>query len=176
MAKRSSLIESNSYPAWDGAAGMAGGAAFGGALARLAAERDLSLPALAAAAGIDANELERVVAGEARVAVARLARFAQALRLRPLELLQQTELLSFEVYAGGLDPLYFLPQGQVRKDARIYMREINPRHAVPERDMFVRNPSLKEIMNDSLLDDLGKLELELAYLLRTAVQITGGSL
>jgi transcriptional regulator with XRE-family HTH domain len=155
---------------------MAGGAAFGGALARLSAERALTLPALAAAAGIDAHELERVVAGEARVAVARLARFAQALRLRPLEFLQQTELLSFEVYAGGLDPLYFLPQGQVRKDARIYMREINPRHAVPERDMFVRNPSLKEIMNDSLLDDLGKLELELVYLLRTAVQVTGGSL
>jgi transcriptional regulator with XRE-family HTH domain len=170
------LNESNSYPAWDGAAGTAGGAAFGDALVRLSAEREVDAAALAQAAGLEVPEFERVLAGTARVTVTRLARLAHALRLRALEFLQQSSLLSFEVYAGGLDPLYFLPQGQIRKDARIYMREINPRHAVPERDMFVRNPSLKEIMNDALLDELGKLELELAYLLRTAVQETGGSL
>jgi hypothetical protein len=98
------------------------------------------------------------------------------LRTRSSCALQQTEILSLAVYAFGLDPLYFLPEGQVRKDARIYMREINPRHAVPERDMFVRNPSLKALMGDDLLDDVGKLEIELAYLLRTASQKTGGTL
>ncbi len=59
--------------------------------------------------------------------------------------MQKTQLLSLEVYALGLDPLYFLPDGQIRKDARIYMREINPRHAVPERDMLMRNPTLKAL-------------------------------
>jgi len=90
--------------------------------------------------------------------------------------MQRTQLLSLEVYALGLDPLYFLPNGMIRKDARIYMREINPRHAVPERDMLVRNPVLKALLADELLDDLGKLEVELVYLLRVAVQQTGGSL
>jgi hypothetical protein len=56
------------------------------------------------------------------------------------------------------------------------MREINPRHAVPERDMLVRNPTLKALIADGLLDPLGLLELELAYLLRTACQHTGGML
>ena len=98
------------------------------------------------------------------------------MRLRAFEFLQRSALLSLEVYALGLDPLYFLPEGQIRKDARIYMREINPRHAVPERDMFVRNPTLKALAGDDVLDALGKLEIELAYLLRAAVQHTGGTL
>jgi hypothetical protein len=80
------------------------------------------------------------------------------------------------VYASGLDPLYFLPDGQIRYDARIYMREINPRHPVPEADMTRRNPALKALSEDALLDALGKLEVELAYLLRLAVQQTGGLL
>jgi hypothetical protein len=96
--------------------------------------------------------------------------------LRALEFLQRSGLLSLEVYALGLDPLYFLPNTQVRKDARIYMREINPRHAVPERDMFVRNPTLKALLDDEVLDARGKLELEIAYLLRAAIQHTGGLL
>jgi hypothetical protein len=75
-----------------------------------------------------------------------------------------------------LDPLYFLPEGQVRYDARIYMREINPRHAVPEGDMTKRNATLKAVSEDAMLDPLGKLEIELAYLLRVAVQETGGTL
>ncbi len=76
----------------------------------------------------------------------------------------------------GLDPLYFLPDGQIRFDARIYMREINPRHAVPEGDMLKRNPVLKALLEDTVLDPIGRLEVELAYLLRAAVQSTGGSL
>jgi hypothetical protein len=56
------------------------------------------------------------------------------------------------------------------------MREINPRHAVPERDMFVRNPTLKALQGDEVLDARGKLELEIAYLLRAAIQHTGGLL
>jgi hypothetical protein len=54
------------------------------------------------------------------------------------------------------------------------MREINPRHPVPEADMTKRNPALKAVMEDTLLDALGKIEVELAYLLRLAVQLTGG--
>jgi hypothetical protein len=42
--------------------------------------------------------------------------------------------------------------------------------------MFVRNPALKALAADELLDALGKLELELTYLLRTAAQQTGGKL
>jgi hypothetical protein len=162
--------------AYDGATGTAGGAAFGAALAFLGAAKDLDVPALAAAAELDAGLLERVVAGEARLAVPALARLARALRLRPIAFLQQTELLGLSVYAFGLDPLYFLPDGQVRYDARIYMREINPRHAVPEGDMTKRNPVLKAVADDTVLDALGKLEVELAYLLRAAVQGTGGTL
>jgi hypothetical protein len=117
-----------------------------------------------------------VYAGDERVAAARLARFAEALAVKAVEFLQKTEVLSKYAYVAGLDPLYFLPDGPVRHDARIYMREINPRHAVPERDMFVRNPTLKALMTDDVLDSLGKLELELTYLLRAAVQATGGTL
>jgi transcriptional regulator with XRE-family HTH domain len=162
--------------AWDGRAGTAGGPAFGTALEKLVRERDLGLDAFAAAAELEPAEAEAVLRGERRVSVAVLARIAGALRLRALEFLQRAQLLSLEVYALGLDPLYFLPDTQVRKDARIYMREINPRHAVPERDMFVRNPSLKALLDDEVLDARGKLELELAYLLRAAVQRTGGTL
>jgi transcriptional regulator with XRE-family HTH domain len=162
--------------AWDGRAGTAGGRAFGAALEKLVRERDLGLEAFAAAAELEPAEAEALLCGERRVSVAVLARIAGALRLRALEFLQRAQLLSLEVYALGLDPLYFLPDTQVRKDARIYMREINPRHAVPERDMFVRNPSLKALLDDEVLDARGKLELELAYLLRAAVQRTGGTL
>jgi transcriptional regulator with XRE-family HTH domain len=162
--------------AYDGASGTAGGAAFGAALARLAAAKELDVAGLAAAAGLDPALLERVVAGEARLAVPALARLAKALRLRAIAFLQQTELLGLAVYAGGLDPLYFLPDGQIRYDARIYMREINPRHAVPEGDMTKRNPVLKALADDTVLDAAGKLEVELGYLLRAAVQSTGGTL
>jgi transcriptional regulator with XRE-family HTH domain len=162
--------------AYDGATGTAGGRAFGEALRTLAAAKELDLAGLAAAAELDPALLERVVAGEARLAVPALARLARALRLRAIAFLQQTGLLGLEVYAGGLDPLYFLPEGPIRYDARIYMREINPRHAVPEGDMTKRNPVLKALADDAVLDPLGRLEVELAYLLRAAVQGTGGAL
>jgi hypothetical protein len=163
-------------PAYDGISGTAGGPAFGAALVRLAAEKDLDLAGLAAEAELDLPLLEQVVAGEARVGVPALARLARALRQRPIGFLQRTELLGLSVYAFGLDPLYFLPDGQIRYDARIYMREINPRHAVPEGDMTKRNPVLKALSDDTVLDALGKVEVELAYLLRAAVQGTGGQL
>lgn len=163
-------------PVYDGAAGTAGGAVFGAALARLAAAKELDAAGLADAAGLDPVLIERVLAGKARVAVPVLARLARALRLRPIGFLQQTGILGLDVYAAGLDPLYFLPEGEIRYDARIYMREINPRHAVPEVDMTRRNPALKALAEDPLLDALGKTELELAYLLRSAVQATGGTM
>jgi transcriptional regulator with XRE-family HTH domain len=163
-------------PAYDGASGTAGGAPFGAALLRLAGSKDLEVAELAAAADLDAAQLGRVIAGEERLAVPALARLAHALRVRPIAFLQKTGILGLHVYAGGLDPLYFLPDGQIRYDARIYMREINPRHAVPEGDMTKRNPVLKGLADDTVLDPVGKLELELAYLLRAAVQAAGGSL
>ena len=163
-------------PAYDGASGTAGGAAFGAALQRLAAAKELDLAGLADAAELDPGFVERIVAGQARAGLPALARLARAVRLRPIGFLQQTGLLGLEVYAGGLDPLYFLPDGQIRYDARIYMREINPRHAVPEGDMTKRNPVLKALGDDTVLDPLGKLEIELAYLLRAAVQHTAGTL
>jgi hypothetical protein len=163
-------------PAYDGATGTAGGPAFGEALLRLAAAKELDAGGLAVAAELEPALLECVIAGESRVGVPALARLARALRLRPIGFLQQTGLLGLEVYAGGLDPLYFLPDGQIRYDARIYMREINPRHAVPEGDMTKRNPVLKALTDDTVIDPLGKLEIELAYLLRAAVQNTAGTL
>jgi hypothetical protein len=163
-------------PAYDGMSGTAGGPAFGAALVRLAAEKDLDLAGLAAEAELDLPLLEQVVAGEARLGMPALARLARALRQRPIGFLQRTELLGLSVYAFGLDPLYFLPDGQIRYDARIYMREINPRHAVPEGDMTKRNPVLKALSDDTVLDALGKVEVELTYLLRAAVQGTGGQL
>jgi transcriptional regulator with XRE-family HTH domain len=163
-------------PAWDGVLGTAGGPAFGAAVRALAAERALDGRALAEAASFDATAVEALLAGEARITVSELARLASALKLRAIEFLQRTELLSLDVYALGLDPLYFLPPGTVRHDARIYMREINPRHAVPERDMLVRNPVFKALMADDVLDSVGRLEVELTYLLRAAVQHTGGTL
>lgn len=165
-----------SIASWDGRSGTAGGIGFGTALASLAREAGLEGEALAQAAGLPHAFLAALIAGSARATTPQLARLAQALRLRAIEFMQKTQLLSLEVYALGLDPLYFLPEGPIRKDARIYMREINPRHAVPERDMMVRNPTLKALMGDEVLDALGKLELELTYLLRAAVQSTGGSL
>ncbi len=42
--------------------------------------------------------------------------------------------------------------------------------------MLKRNPVLKGLLDDSLLDPTGRLEVELAYLLRTAVQRTDGVL
>lgn len=166
----------NDRPVWDGRVGTAGGAAFGSALAAFARERDVSLERLAEALQMPAPAFDRVLDGTDRIGVAALARLAQALRSRPIEFMQKTGFLSLEVYAFGLDPLYFLPEGDLRYSARIYMREINPRHAVPEADMTKRNAILKALAEDVLLDSLGKLELEFAYLLRVAVQETGGTL
>jgi hypothetical protein len=142
----------------------------------LAEGRSLDLAGFAEAAELDPVAAAAIWAGERRVSVSELARIAEALRLRAFEFLQRAQILSLEVYAMGLDPLYFLPDGQVRKDARIYMREINPRHAVPERDMLKRNPCLQALLVDEVLDARGKLEIELAYLLRAAIQRTGGTL
>ncbi len=161
---------------WNGRSGTAGGPAFGDALRVLCGEREVAPARLGDAAGLAPAELEALFSGTQRVGIAALAAFAQALRLRPIEFLQRTGILGLEAYAFGLDPLYFLPEGPLRYDARIYMREINPRHAVPESDMTKRNPTLSAIAGDELLDPLGKLELELAYLLRVAVQQTGGLL
>ncbi len=163
-------------PAWDGRDGTAGGRVFGEALRALAQEKELAQAQFAAVAELEPQRCASIFAGESRVTVAELARMARALRLRAIEFMQRTQLLSLEVYALGLDPLYFLPPGTVRHDARIYMREINPRHRVPERDMLVRNPTLGALAGDEVLDALGKLEVELAYLLRAAVQSTGGAL
>jgi len=166
----------NAASVWDGREGTAGGPAFGSALAALAVEREVSPEDLAAAAGMAPGEFSAVIDGRKRVGVSALAAFAVALRVKPIEFLQRTQILSLEAYAFGLDPLYFLPEGPVRYDARIYMREINPRHRVPEADMTRRNATLAAIAQDELLDAQGKVEVELAYLLRAAVQETGGSL
>lgn len=163
-------------PAWDGTIGTAGGAAFGSALSKLAEGAGYDAAGLAQAAKVSEHLLRDVFAGGTRIGVSALARFALATRTKAIEFLQKTGLLSLEVYAFGLDPLYFLPEGQVRYDARIYMREINPRHTVPEADMTKRNPALRALMDDAILDPLGKIELEMAYLLRAAVQQTGGTL
>jgi len=161
--------------AWDGVGGTAGGAAFGAGLAALADEREVPAAALAEAAGLSAAHLQELLAGERRVGISALARLAVALRTKPVEFLQRTGVLSLEAYAYGLDPLYFLPEGPLRYDARIYMREINPRHRVPEGDMTRRNPTLRALSEDEVLDALGKTEVELAYLLRAAVQQLGGT-
>jgi len=42
--------------------------------------------------------------------------------------------------------------------------------------MTKRSPVLRALADDTVADALGKLELELAYLLRAAVQQTGGTL
>lgn len=165
-----------SEPAWDGRSGTAGGPAFGSALAALARDREVSEDAVAQALECSPDLVRDVYEGRARIGVSGLARVAVALRLKPIEFLQRTSILSLEAYAFGLDPLYFLPEGPVRYDARIYMREINPRHAVPENDMTRRNPTLKMLADDPILDALGKTEVELAYLLRAAVEQTGGTL
>ncbi len=161
---------------WDGSDGTAGGSVFGASLEAYARERAVQPDALADACGISPDDLCEIFAGTRRVGISALARMIQALRSRPIEFMQRTGILSLEVYAAGLDPLYFLPEGGIRYDARIYMREINPRHAVPEADMTKRNPSLKAIADDPLLDPLGRIEMELAYLLRVAAQSMGGSL
>ena len=161
---------------YDRATGLAGGPSFGAGLAALATEKRLSVAELAASCDLDPAGVARIVSGGERVPVVVLARFAHALRVRPIEFMQKTGLLSLEVYALGLDPLFFLPAGPIRHDARIYMREINPRHSVPEGDMTKRNPVLKALADDPLLDALGKLEVELTYLLRTATALTGGRL
>jgi hypothetical protein len=161
---------------YDGESGLAGGPALGAGVAALAGEKRLTFDQLAAAGGFDAERILRIVGGDERLSIPELARLARALRVRPIEFMQKTGLLSLEVYALGLDPLFFLPDGPVRHDARIYMREINPRHAVPEGDMTKRNPVLKAVADDPLLDPLGKLEIELTYLLRAAVSRTGGRL
>jgi hypothetical protein len=163
-------------PTYDGSLGTAGGPAFGAALTALALAEKLDAPGLAAKTGLDPDVVAGALAGSVRIGVPAMARIARALRLRAVEFMQQAGLLSLEVYAMGLDPLYFLPDGQTRHDARIYMREINPRHAVPEGDMLKRNPVLKAVLDDTVLDPIGKLEVELAYLLRAAVQSTGGNL
>lgn len=163
-------------PTWEGTHGTAGGPAFGTALRAFAAERDVDPAKMAAAAGFSSGELDEVYEGKRRLGLGALARIIVVLRTKPIEFMQRTNILSLDVYAFGLDPLYFLPEGPLRYDARIYMREINPRHQVPEGDMTRRNPTLKALAEDPLLDAAGKVELELAYLLRTAVQQTGGTL
>ena len=161
---------------YDGATGTAGGAAFGAALRALADGAGLDADGLAAKTGLAPASIAAAFAGAERLAVPALARIARALRLRAIEFMQKSGLLSLEVYAFGLDPLYFLPDGQIRHDARIYMREINPRHAVPESDMLKRNPVLAALLTDTVLDEGGRLEVELTYLLAAAVRHTNGVL
>jgi transcriptional regulator with XRE-family HTH domain len=161
---------------YDGATGLAGGTEFGAGLRAIAAEKRLGEADLATACGLDRAAFARVLDGAERVTVPMMAGLARVLRIRPIEFMQRTGLLSLAVYAGGLDPLFFLPDGEIRHDARIYMREINPRHAVPEGDMTKRNPVLRALVEDSLLDPAGKLEVELTYLLHAAVAQTGGRL
>lgn len=163
-------------PAWNGIEGTAGGPAFGAALAELAREREVTFERLGEATGLGEPLVRAIVEGTRRVGVSALAALALALRARPIEFLQKMGILGLEAYAFGLDPLYFLPEGPIRYDARIYMREINPRHAVPEADMTRRNPTLDVLSRDEVLDQLGKVEVEIAYLLRAAVQVTGGTL
>ncbi len=163
-------------PVWDARLGTAGGPTFGGALQALARERGVDDAQLIDVLALTREELEELYAGTRRVGPSVLARLAHALRLRPIEFMQKSALLSLDVYAFGLDPLFFLPEGQLRYDARIYMREINPRHAVPEGDMTKRNPILNALGEDPLLDALGRIEVELTYLLRIASQATGGTL
>lgn len=163
-------------PLWDGRLGTAGGAAFGAALAAFAVEQEVSHEALAGALACAPEMVTQILDGSTRIGISALARLVKALRSKPIELLQRTGILGLAAYASGLDPLYFLPEGQLRYDARIYMREINPRHRVPESDMTKRNATLKAVADDALLDSLGKFEIELAYLLRVAVEQTGGSL
>src|ERR1700761_7950570 len=151
-------------PTYDGTLGTAGGPAFAAAVSALAAAEKLDAPALAAKAGLAPAVVAGMLDGSVRVGVPVMARVAKALRLKAVEFMQQSGLLSLEVYAMGLDPLYFLPDGQTRFDARIYMREINPRHSVPEGDMLKRNPVLKALIDDTVIDPVGKLEIELAYL------------
>jgi hypothetical protein len=161
---------------YDGTLGTAGGPAFGAALTALAAAEKLDPAGLAAKAELAPALVSAVLAGTERIGVPAMARLARALRLKAVEFMQKSGLLSLEVYAMGLDPLFFLPDGQIRFDARIYMREINPRHAVPEGDMLKRNPVLKALIDDPVLDPIGKIEIELTYLLRAAVQTTNGHL
>src|SRR6185437_13785374 len=131
----------------------------------LAQAEGLDAKALAERAGLPPELVAGVLAGTERVAVPAMARLARALRLRAIEFMQKSGLLSLDVYAFGLDPLYFLPDGEIRHHARIYMREINPRHAVPVTDMLKRNPVLAALLTDTVLDDTGRLEVELTYLL-----------
>lgn len=161
---------------WDGFDGTAGGPAFGAKLAALAAEKKTGAERLGEATSLGQATVEQIFAGTRRVGVSGLASLAHALRVKPIEFLQKTGILGLEAYAFGLDPLYFLPEGPTRYDARIYMREINPRHQVPEGDMTKRNPVLKALGEDEVLDPLGRLEIEFAYLLRAAVQSMGGRL
>ena len=166
----------NNEAAWDGRDGTAGGVSFGSALAAFAREREIDAEKLAEASGLGEECVVAVLAGTRRVGISALAAFVQALRTKPIEFLQKTEILGLAAYASGLDPLYFLPEGQIRYDARIYMREINPRHQVPENDMTRRSQVLKALGEDEVLDARGKIEVELAYLLRAAAQHTGGIL
>jgi len=163
-------------PVWDGRDGTAGGAAFGEGLAALAREREVEAAVLAREIGFTDSDFAEVVSGRRRVGIGALARLAVALRAKPIEFLQRTGVLSLEAYAFGLDPLYFLPEGPIRYDARIYMREINPRHSVPEGNMTRRNPTLRALADDEVLGAVGKVEVELAYLLAAAVAQTGGTL
>ena len=169
-------MSSRPLSTYEGALGTAGGPAFGSALRALAADAKLDAAGLAEKAGLPEATVAAAFAGDARLAVPSLARLARALRLRAIEFMQKTGLLSLEVYAFGLDPLYFLPDGPIRHDARIYMREINPRHAVPETDMLKRYPVLAALLTDTVLDDVGRLEVELTYLLAGAVRHTNGVL
>ncbi|MEO6913541.1 MAG: helix-turn-helix domain-containing protein [Candidatus Baltobacteraceae bacterium] len=170
------MMDLQGQPVWDGTLGTAGGPVFGAGLHKFAEEQSVDITTLAQATDLSVTQLKTVFNGNERVGISALARLIQALRSKPIEFMQKTGFLSLDVYAYGLDPLYFLPEGSLRYDARIYMREINPRHAVPESDMTKRNPTLKALAEDSILDPLGKIEVELAYLLRAAVQQTGGTL
>jgi hypothetical protein len=161
---------------WNGRDGTAGGARFGAALLALAVDQEVTPTRLAEVLGYSEAEWAELLVGTRRIGVSALAALAAALRTKPIEFFQKTGILSLTAYAAGLDPLYFLPEGPTRYDARIYMREINPRHAVPEADMTKRNSTLKAVAADELLDPQGRAEVEMAYLLRAAVQDTGGIL
>ena len=63
-------------PTWDGMLGTAGGPAFGKALEKFAAERDVSPEHLAQACGLSAADMGGVFLGTRRVGISALARLS----------------------------------------------------------------------------------------------------
>lgn len=143
---------------------------FATGVSALADEAGKDATALADAARLPRARVEALLTGAGpEPTLAEAAALCLALGQQPLDFLQRAGYITAADYAGGLDPLFFMPEGGARNMLRIALRERhnNPK-GILEENVLRRNTALRSLQDDRMLTDVQRTELVMRYLLFTA--------